>query len=351
MELINPLVLYIGIPLFIILFIVFRLKRKAKYVGGKKVANTKHIKEIPLYKKLESKYKIVIAAVEVVIFLNIVICLILIARPYETKTATDKSHRKDIFLCMDISASVAGLDYELVDNLKDVVKKLNGERFGISIFNTTTILYVPLTDDYDYVLQKLDELKRPLKLGERYYDNYYGNGTSTRLSSDETNELFRFYDGTGLDSDTRGSSLIGDGLATCLFSFPNMEEERDRIIIFATDNDLAGTETVSLEEAAKLCKNKKVTVYGLAPDAKKIQHTTDPEGKQESFKEAVLITGGNFYVESSNLSVSNIVKDIQNRQKIAVQEKTETKKVDTPTSYVIALCILSTILICLIIRF
>ena len=351
MELIHPIVLFIGIPVLLGFFITFRLKKKAKYVGGKKVANTKHVKEIPLYKQLESKYKIMVAFVEGVIFLNIIVCLILIARPYETKTTTNKSNRKDIFICMDISASMASLDSELVDSMKDVVKKLEGERIGVSIFNTTTILYVPLTDDYDYVMDKLDDLKEPFKLGERYYDNYYGEGKLPELSTEEREKLFRFYDGTTLDSDVRGSSLIGDGLATCMFSFPNIEEERDRIIIFATDNDLGGKEKISLEDASKLCKEKKITVYGLAPNEDNLKYIEDAEEKQQSFKRAVENTDGKFYVQSNTLTVKNIVQDIQNRQKIAIQEKTETRKVDVPTGYVIALCILSLIMLILIIRF
>ena len=351
MELMNPIFLYIGIPLFILLFFVLKIKKKVTYTTGKKVANTRHIKEIPLYKELERKYKIIIIIIEIVIFLNIIMCLVLLSRPYKTKTTTNKSSRKDIFLCMDVSTSVAALDYELVDNLKDVVKKLDGERFGISIFNTTTILYVPLTDDYDYVVQKLENLKRPFQLGERDYDYNYGNGELKRLSSEENNELNRFYDGTILDAETRGSSLIGDGLATCLFSFPNMEEERDRIIIFATDNDLAGDEKISLEDAAKLCKDKNIVVYGLAPNAKNVRHIKDAEEKQAKFKSAVEQTNGNFYVQSDNLSVKNIVKDIQNRQRIAVDERTETKKIDTPEVAVRLLLLFSIAMIILLILF
>ncbi len=351
MELINPLVLIIGIPILIAIVILFRIKNKDKYAGGKKVANTKYVKEIPLYKKLEKRYKIIMAVIESVIVLNVLLCLVLLARPCEVKTSTNKSNRKDIFLCMDVSTSCSALNLELIESLKDVVKKLDGERFGISIFNTTTILYVPLTDDYDYVAQKLDELKRPFELGRREYNNAFGNSSLKDLSFDERMELNRFYDGTILDADTRGSSLIGDGLATCMFSFPNMEEDRDRIIIFSTDNDLAGEPKVTLDEAAIMCKNKKITVYGIAPNAENLKHTTNANTKQQEFRNAVDKTGGRLYVQSNNLSVSSIVKEIQNRQKIAVVEKTETRKVDTPTAWVIALIVLNAIMFVLLIKF
>lgn len=350
MELMHPLVLYVGILVLFVFFIAFRLKKKAKYVGGKKVANTKHVKEIPLYKKLETKYKIFITLVESIIVLDIIICLILLARPYETKTSTSKSNRKDIFICMDISTSVAELNYDLVDSMKEVVKKLAGERVGITIFNTTTVMYVPLTDDYDYVIDKLDELKKPLTLAVRDYDSYYGEGKLEPLSTNEYMELMRFYDGTLLDSETRGSSLIGDGLASCMFSFPNMEEDRDRIIIMATDNDVAGEEAISLMDAASLCQEKKITVYGLAPNTKNVSER-ELQKNQDEYREAVELTGGRLYVQSESLTVSNIVKDIQQRQKIAVQEKSQTIKKDKPTNYVIALCILSLIMFLVIILF
>lgn len=48
---------------------------------------------------------------------------------------------------------------ELVQSLKDVVSNLDGDRFGITIYNTSSVLYVPMTDDYEFVLDRLDKLK------------------------------------------------------------------------------------------------------------------------------------------------------------------------------------------------
>ena len=50
-----------------------------------------------------------------------------------------------------------------------------------------------------------------------------------------------------------------------IFSFPDLETdtERTRIIIFATDNDVSGQETVTLQDACILCKqyNKNLNAY------------------------------------------------------------------------------------------
>ena len=59
-------------------------------------------------------------------------------------------------------------------SLTETVNNLKGERFGISIFNTTSVLLVPLTDDYDYVLDSLDKIYQSIEAINDYdYSSYY----------------------------------------------------------------------------------------------------------------------------------------------------------------------------------
>ena len=89
------------------------------------------------------------------IFTSIIASLILIARPVKTETVSNGTKKRDIYLNLDVSYSICYLNYDLVDNLEDVVRSLDGDRFGISIYNTSTVLYVPMTDDYDFIIRKL----------------------------------------------------------------------------------------------------------------------------------------------------------------------------------------------------
>ena len=41
----------------------------------------------------------------------------------------------------------------------ETVSGLDGDRIGISLFNTSSVQYVPMTDDYDFVLRRLEELE------------------------------------------------------------------------------------------------------------------------------------------------------------------------------------------------
>ena len=157
-----PWVLYGGIILVIIL-VFFKCKKKDTYKKGNKVTNTSFLEETPYYKQLYKKYRIYCSVSIISLLLAIVMCSVLLARPAMVQTENPEIHNRDIFLCMDTSNSVDQLNLEIVDKLKDVVKKLDGERFGITIFNGKAVLLVPLTTDYDYVLDTLDKLEESIE--------------------------------------------------------------------------------------------------------------------------------------------------------------------------------------------
>lgn len=319
MELINPFILYIGIPLVIILSII-KFKNKTTFKDGKKIANTKYVKSMPYYQKMLKKYKILSNSIKGINVLCIIISLFLLARPSIVDTSSSPIYNRDIFLCMDASGSMMEVNEKLVDNLKEMVKNLKGERFGITIFNTSSVVVVPLTDDYEYVLGKLDEL-------QEIFHN------CNRASTDYSAGIYyskQLHAGTLLDNETRGSSLIGDGLASCVYNFNNLEEDRTRIIIFSTDNDLAGTPLVTLQEAAQISKENNVTVYGIVPDEIKINiyGATKKVGQAEKteLKNAIETTGGTLYEENSSTTVSSIVNNIEKQSKSLIEGNKEVKK-------------------------
>ena len=207
---------------------------------------------------------------------------------------------RDIILCMDISTTVDHLNFELVGKLKEVVENLNGERFGIVIFNTSPLYLCPLTTDYERVLEELDIIEEAL---EMRYDYYEGRiGYSTRYA--ELDEYISA--GTLVGNSRRGSSIIGDGLAAAALDFTNVEEDpdRSRIIIFSTDNDLQGDEIITLPEAGQLCVDRGITVYGIGTEQ---MYPSD----RNMMSRTVEMTGGEFYYGENSRVVGNIVENIQ----------------------------------------
>ena len=293
--------------------LVIKNKKDDKYKNGIKVANTQYIKSIPYYKEIVKKQKFFSAIVICFAIISIIFSSILIARPVTSKVTEETKYSRDIFLCMDVSTSVNDLNENLVSTLKDTVKNLQGDRVGISIFNTSSTLIVPLTDDYDYVLDTLENLQKALKVNNE---------------ADYKNEDFYYLQqyiraGTLVGNPERGSSIISDGLASCVYNFPDLNENRSRIIIFSTDNEMSGEPIITLSEAANLCKEKNITVYPIAPSSVR---KTDLEG----LKNVAEVTGGEVYTETTSNTTTSIVKNINEKAKSVTKTSVKKDKVDVP---------------------
>lgn len=314
MELRYPILILLIIILITCYFILVKTKDK-KYTKGSKIANTHYLKNTNYFKKKIKEFKIIKYFLTIMFLVSIITSTILISRLAKVETINNEQYNRDIFLCMDASASVDELNLELVENLKSTVDKLQGERFGISIFNTSSVVLVPLTDDYNYIKDVLNQIKKSIQANNSIE---YG----TYSESDYFYVENYIYSGTLEGNEERGSSLIGDGLASCVYSFSNPEEDRTRIIVLSTDNDLAGTPLVTLEKAANISKNKGIKVFGIGTKLMKSKDRIE-------FKNAVEKTGGKFY-EHANSTVNNIVDDIEKTSTSLLKNQIETKKTDIP---------------------
>ncbi|WP_029232415.1 hypothetical protein [Butyrivibrio sp. VCB2006] len=356
MELMNKWAIFVGIvgAVFVIaVSLFFKLGGKEKYVSGTKVSNTSLLKSTKLYKSLNIRFNILRGILAIGMIGSLLASLVLVARPYKNQDVYTGVKKRDIIICMDVSYSLYDLNAELTDYLKGVVKGLAGDRIGINIFNTSTVTYVPLTDDYDYVAQKLDDLYDYFVMQKELYTQiydvygyeYYLYPDNVQKWHDELREKLEYYDaGTLLNNNNRGSSLIGEGLGTALYSFPYIEDaERTRVIIMSTDNELnafAG-QIMNLDEASTYCKNKNVTLFAIFP-AREVFY--DPEHYDydtcmNQLEKAANKTGGLLYVRTDDLPVSAIVQDIQRQEVMLVNMVMTRETQDMPQTPFIALFI------------
>ena len=104
----------------------------------------------------------------------------------------------------------------VVSTFLRLAEGFRGERISMVIFNSSAVPVFPLTDDYDFVSDQLRRAQRSLTIVDGKDPFFAGtlNGA--------------------------GSSLIGDGLATCVRSFDHPELQRAWSVILASDNEAAG---------------------------------------------------------------------------------------------------------------
>ena len=208
MELMYPIVIIIC--LILALFICFKGNKRKNYTQGKKVANTKYIKETEYYKSKVKKYKILSYLIKGLSVICIVIVSVLIARPITVQNRSENKYNRDIIIGLDVSTSECEVNLELIKQFKQIIPSIEGDRIGIVIYNTAPIVYCPLTDDYNYINECLDKIEKQMDLVAK--NNRSVPYTST--SDEEGLETFTFwYGGVVANSDEKGSSLVGDGLA------------------------------------------------------------------------------------------------------------------------------------------
>lgn len=346
MELMYRGVVYVGCILLAAAFLIillFHKKSKPKFNGGIKAANTARIRNSKLYKSLNFRYRVLSGVLVVGLTGSVISCLFLAARPYKTDDVVSGVKKRDIILNLDVSYSLYDLNSELTDYLKGVVAGLEGDRFGINIFNTSSVTYVPLTDDYDYVIERLDALHDYFLMQKEYYENYFLKYDDMRLIPDDQQERYQelsdrldyFEAGTLYENWYRGSSLIGEGLGTALYSFPYLgDSERTRVIIMSTDNELNAfvKEVLNLQEAADYCRKNNVTLFGIFPSEDKfyLPEEYNYASCLSAFKSAVETTGGKFYVRTNTQPVSEIVKDIQKQEAMMIKVVMTRQTMDLP---------------------
>lgn len=318
MELKYAFMIPVG-ALVLILLLFLQRKKKDGYAGGTKIWNLFLLEQEPYFKKKLATYRFLHTLTVISCMVAIAATFILAAQPYKKVTEEKETYNRDILLCLDISYSVDALNLELVETLKDTVNQLKGERFGIVIFNSSAVLLSPLTDDYEYIIETLDQLKESLICRLSISEDDYDIESSAKWD----NWLYLndyIMEGTLVGNEERGSSLIGDGLATSVYDFSDLEEERTRIVIFSTDNQLEGTPIVTLDQAATLCKENHVVVYGIG--------TTEMYDKDiAEMKDAMTKTGGKFYLQEESGTVSDIVKNIEKEGKSLVKGTKEIREI------------------------
>lgn len=355
------MLLLIGIPVFLVLYILLRVLRKdSAFKKGVKVANTAYLKELAIYKRGAMLHKVTSILTEIFLITAIISVLLLLARPYKTETINQGVRKRDIFLCMDNGIYLDTLNEELLDALIDVVRGLEGDRFGVSIYCSATLLYVPMTDDYEYVIQKLEDLKEYftllVKLDQEYgaYGYILPDALPDHMKDDYERDYARYEDlhaeitvPTYLNAYQKGYFLVGDGLASCMYSFPKFgAEDRSRVILLSTENtnDIHANPLVELKEACELCKKNKVTVFGLFRGEKAFDNSLTPNNVFLSSVETDMdyaeakadliqnidITGGRVYEYAEDMSVREIVEDIQKQEAMLVEEIVINKEVDQP---------------------
>ncbi len=263
------------------------------------VANVDHALASGPFRKALRRYRSLAGAELAMLSITGLAGVVLMMRPLTEQSRERTSLSRDVMLCLDVSGSMKELDESLLRRFVDISSGLPGDRIGLTIWNGAAITVFPLTDDGEYVTAMLEYAVDQLNRGARSFV---------------------------LGTEEGGSSLIGDGLASCIMRFDRPDEERARSIVLATDNALAGDPIVSLDEAATLAAQRGIRVYGIAVDG----HITDHDARE--LAAATALTGGAYLTTADDDVVDTVVSQIIEMEATKLEQPPELVRDDRPTT-------------------
>ncbi|MEH0108968.1 VWA domain-containing protein [Tersicoccus sp. MR15.9] len=298
----------VPVVLGVVVWLLARHRRRR--AAAVPVAHSERLTALPGWAAALRRYRITLAAGLALVLGLIVVLGVAAARPASTSALDPQKKNRDIILCMDVSGSMLSFNAEVVDVFERLARGFNGERIGMVIFNSSAVQVFPLTDDYDFVAEQLATA-----------------GKAFDFSSSD----IEFFAGTFTGS---GSSLIGDGLATCVNSFDQKGQPRTRSIVLSTDNRLAGRPLYTITEAATLAKQAGIRVYGLNPAQFGLGTARDRASAQ--MQQAIESTDGDYYAIDDADAVAQIIARVQSREATALVAAPRASTGDRPNGVLVA---------------
>lgn len=281
---------------------------------GLPVAHVDRMTSLAVFRSALLRYRLWIGGALLLSLVGAGVAATVGARPSGIHANQEDDYKRDIMLCLDVSGSMVDVDAEILGVYQQIALELDGERIGMRIFDASSVMSFPLTSDYDYIADQLGRYQRAL------------SGT---LGPDEQ---FNYLAGT---ANGLGASLVGDGLASCVLDFADLEaSERPRSIILATDNMVNGQQIFSVPQAGQLAVDHEVRVYAINP--------FDWGGDMESqeLRETAEGTGGAYFPLDFAQTVPQIVDRVNAIEAGYIETPPQIQVVDRPGSLPLAVLII-----------
>ena len=266
------------------------------------VAGTERLRSLPRYRALVRRHRVRGLLVTLGALVVVAGAVLVLARPQTTETEPRASRSRDLMLCLDGSGSMDDDNLAVVQEMLRVVDGLEGDRVGMMLWSGTAVLIFPLTDDYDYAR---DQLERAEQAFSGKPDGFF----------------------SGLDAVANGSSLIGDGIVSCVNRFDRPTADRTRAVLASSDNHPIGRPVYPLPEAARYASDRDVLLYGIGvPALQKPQRAA----ALAEFADAAASTGGELVIADDGTSSDQVIDHIDQLEKARAQEPPRRVSRDTP---------------------
>lgn len=250
------------------------------------VAHSNRLTNLPIYITVLKRYRLLMSWIVSLLSLCLLTAIVLSARPATVSVVTPTQQNRDIMLCLDASGSVLRADTALLNRFTALVNGFSGQRFGLTLFNSSAVNIIPMNDNYKVTGQQL-------------------KNAAAAFKAQKGDAFTQLTDGTLADFES-GTSLVSDGLLSCIEHISVNAQHRSQSIILATDNEVNGTPIVSMTQVVAIARQRNIHIFAIDPGISDQQLSGDHTQLQIISKE----TGGNYYQITDNQALNAIVDGI-----------------------------------------
>ncbi|AOG28938.1 vWA domain-containing protein [Cutibacterium avidum] len=264
------------------------------------VAHVDRLRALPAYRD-HARRRVRCLVVEVVCWAVAACGVGLVAARLQGIDDDDRQIRtRDVMLCLDVSGSMEGVDRQVINTYIQLADRITDDRIGFVMFDSSSVTVFPLTHDRDIVKTGLKQARDQLDRADLPSGVRYGPG----------------------------GSLVGDGLASCLSRFDQLDQPRSRNVVLATDNMNAGPSVYTLPQAIDLAVRRQVMVFGIVPENTDL----DARAAGDELHQQVLRTHGQTLTIPSDgqADTADIAHRIQSQAKKAVMAMATHRSYDRP---------------------
>ena len=282
------------------------------------IAHSDRLTNLPEYAVAFKRYQLLVKLAVGSMSIALLMGVFVSARPASVTEITPAQQSRDIMLCLDVSGSLLKVDTTLVNRFNSLVSGFSGQRFGLTVFNSSATAIIPLSDDYKFTSERLKSV-------------------GTALAEQKGDDFTELTTGTLADFD-KGTSLVSDGLVSCINNLGENPLHRSQSVILATDNEVNGTPIIDLDLATGLAEKKNIRLYTIDPGEGDPARAAD----HAKLRDVAEKTGGSYYKLSDANTVGSIIGEIS-KQEAKYAESTSVVAIsDTPKLF-LYLAVISTI--------
>lgn len=254
------------------------------------IAHSDRLTDLPEYKKALKRYQLFLKILAGAMSVALLVTIIISARPARVSLIVPAQKGRDIMLCLDVSGSVLRADTSLVNRFTALVDGFSGQRFGLTVFNSSAIAVLPLSNDYEFIREQLKATGQAL--------------------AEQKGQAFTDLTSGSLAAFDKGTSLVSDGVTSCINNLGENPQNRSQSIILATDNESNGTPIVTPEQAAGLAEKKNIRIYAIDPG----QGDAARAGDHTKLRSLAEQTGGSYHVMTDVNTVQAIIDSVSTQE-------------------------------------